>query len=112
MSQFNGEEDQKLTDFLRCYSPAMPKAPSNQAETIWDNINTRKKGGGRWLIPTVILTGVAVVVATVTLSKPIFRYAHQDRDLDTFMVEAWENSLGINNHQEIHEDYLLLTTEF
>ncbi|MBF2055676.1 MAG: hypothetical protein IGQ45_00345 [Cyanobacterium sp. T60_A2020_053] len=112
MSQFNTEEDQKLTEFLRCYSPATPPAPSNQAEIIWEAINTQKKGGGRWWIPVGIITGLALMGATVAFPKPIFRYAQQESDLDTFMVEAWEKSLAITDDTEIHEDYLLLTTEF
>ena len=101
------DDDRKLVEFLRKYQPTAPSETNNPETQLMKSIAKqpmplpRKQWGKQskrllWILPPMLAaTGFLFWSSTPPLS-PSVNIASDTEELDNFLVNSWQDSLGDN----------------
>ena len=120
MSQFP-KDDRELISFMQQYRPLPPPADSTLEKQIYLRISHesqhQKKHQSRWLIPSVITTGLLAIWGTYNLMKPseYEQFVQQvptmkTAEIEDFMIHTWEATMTTspweNSNQSIYDQWI------
>ena len=120
MSQFP-KDDRELISFLQQYRPLPPPADSDLEKQISLRVSHesqhRKYGQLRWLVPSIITTGILAIWGAYNLIKPseYEQFVYQSETMKTaetesFMISTWEETMNTspweNPNQSVYYQWI------
>lgn len=112
-------DDQNLIKFVKQNRPLPPSNNQFVETQLMTIISKENQHSSRlnyswfWVVPSAIATGVLLMSSSVIENNLSPQIAHENEDLETFMVNAWQGSMSenIDNQQFYNSEkaWVLLT---
>ena len=105
MSNLPHDRQNNLVSFLRQNQSIPPEPHPDLEQKLIDSLEPRAKVRKRysktWTIPGAIATGFLFTSVSFSLKTP--RVALEPKDLDSFLIKNWQNTVGKSSYTAIEE---------
>lgn len=108
MSKFRPDDDRKIVAFLQQYRPIPPPVKASSEQELMAIIDRQERTKKTWKIKPLIAIASATFAGTILAWLGSYRFltpTYTNAQLETFLLDSWDGSLGETSSQSF--DYWL-----